>query len=94
MREDNFFGVVLSGVLRKSGRKTWFFGGENVVGCVVNVVNLRTLLRREKQDTHFNFIFAVPVFGYSIIPVGVPTSRVFKFVFSQEKRYSSEFKWG
>jgi hypothetical protein len=32
------FALFLRGVLRKAVRRTWFFAGENVVKCVVNVV--------------------------------------------------------
>jgi hypothetical protein len=36
---------VLRGVLEKVGGSVWFFGGENVVECVVDVANLRVVVR-------------------------------------------------
>jgi hypothetical protein len=32
------FAGFFEGVLEKSGAETWFFDGEDVVSCVVNVV--------------------------------------------------------
>jgi len=36
--KDRGFPLFLRGVLRKVVCRTWFFAGENVVNCVVNVV--------------------------------------------------------
>jgi hypothetical protein len=48
-----FFGrgvvVFLRGILRKQGVSWWFFGGENVVECVVNVVFWQSLFRVGKM---------------------------------------------
>jgi hypothetical protein len=46
----------LRGVLEKVGGWTWFFDGENVVDCVVNVVRKTMFLTNEKYATLFNFI--------------------------------------
>jgi hypothetical protein len=49
----DFFGrgvvVFLRGILRKQGVSWWFFGGENVVECVVNVVFWQSLFRVGKM---------------------------------------------
>jgi hypothetical protein len=37
------FAGVFEGGLEKSGVRMWFFGGENVVICVVNVVDKNTV---------------------------------------------------
>jgi hypothetical protein len=37
------FVEVFEGGFEKSGVQMWFFGGENVVICVVNVVNKNTV---------------------------------------------------
>jgi hypothetical protein len=41
----------LRGVLENVGGWTWFFDGENVVKCVVNVVRKTVFLRGEKYAT-------------------------------------------
>jgi hypothetical protein len=38
--------LILLGVFENSGVWTWCFGGENVVGCVVDVVFWMVSLRR------------------------------------------------
>jgi hypothetical protein len=46
--------------LEKRGGWTWFFGGENVVDCVVNVVGKTSFFGDEKYATFLNFIFGGP----------------------------------
>jgi len=40
--------AFLQGVLQKSGCRTWFFDGNCVVKCVVNVVIFMVISRRRK----------------------------------------------
>jgi hypothetical protein len=63
--------VFLRGVLEKTGGWTWFFDGENVVECVVNVVRWRSLFRFEKRDTDFGFIFV----ARWVLGLGVPVAN-------------------
>jgi hypothetical protein len=51
------FAEVFEGVLEKRGGWTWFFGGENVVDCVVNVVGKMSFFGDQKYATFLNFIF-------------------------------------
>jgi hypothetical protein len=44
-------------VLGKRGGSWWFFDGENVVECVVNVVGKLRFCRPEKWDRFSDFIF-------------------------------------
>jgi hypothetical protein len=48
---------VFEGVLRKVVCRKWFFRGEVVVNCVVNVDKELRLFRDEKWDTFLKFIF-------------------------------------
>jgi hypothetical protein len=41
--------VFLLGILRKGSVWRWFFDGENVVECVVNVVFWQSIFRGEKM---------------------------------------------
>jgi len=43
--------------LGKNGRFWWFFDGQVVVKCVVNVVCGRVLAGEKKYATNFDFIF-------------------------------------
>jgi hypothetical protein len=49
--------VFLLGILRKRDVWRWFFDGENVVECVVNVVFWQSLFRGEKMRQGFEFYF-------------------------------------
>ena len=51
-------GMFLLGVLRKCGVWLWFFYGEVVVECVVNVVSRCALLASNEWDMILNFIFS------------------------------------
>jgi len=53
----------LLGVLGKTGAKTWCFGGEFVVLCVVNVVLKQHVFELEKYATDSGFIFEHSRFG-------------------------------
>jgi hypothetical protein len=45
----------------------WFFDGENVVVCVVNVVVWRSLFRGGKMRQVLEFILGLPVLGIGSI---------------------------
>jgi hypothetical protein len=47
----------LLGVLAKTGAKTWCFGGEFVVVCVVNVVVQQPLISAKKMRHRFWIYF-------------------------------------
>jgi len=49
--------------LGKTGAKTWCFGGEFVVLCVVNVVLKQHVFELEKYATDSGFIFEHSRFG-------------------------------
>jgi hypothetical protein len=59
------FPLFLRGVLGNGVRRTWFFCGENVVDCVVNVVEKPSFFDGEKWDTSFEYIFNI-LFGSSL----------------------------
>jgi len=48
---------VFQGILRKEGVLWWFFDGENVVECVVNVVFWQSLFRGGKMRQGFEIYF-------------------------------------
>jgi hypothetical protein len=58
--------VFLQGFLQKRGAKVWFFDGEIVVECVVNVVKKNYIeIARKRYATFFRFIFvAIPLSGW------------------------------
>jgi hypothetical protein len=58
---------VLQGILRKRSVLRWFFDGENVVVCVVNVVVWRSLFRGGKMRQVLEFILGLPVLGIGSI---------------------------
>jgi hypothetical protein len=61
---------VFQGILLKRGVLRWFFDGENVVECVVNVVFWQSLFRGEKMRQIFEIYFRVPpVLGVSAVGV-------------------------
>ncbi|WP_353072374.1 hypothetical protein [Tunturiibacter gelidiferens] len=49
--------LFLLGVLAKMGAKTWCFGGEFVVFCVVNVVSKQPVFRARKMRHGFRVYF-------------------------------------
>jgi hypothetical protein len=51
------FAGVFEGCLKKRGGWTWFFDGENVVKCVVNVVFLHYLFEGRKIRHIFRLYF-------------------------------------
>ena len=53
------FPLFLRGVLEKVVCRTWFFCGENVVRCVVNVVKKLSFFGDEKWDTSFEYFFNI-----------------------------------
>jgi hypothetical protein len=55
--------AFLLGVFGKTGRKTWCFGGEFVVLCMVNVVVEQPYLGSRKCDTSSGFILGDSCFG-------------------------------
>jgi hypothetical protein len=57
--EMSQFPLFLRGVLGKVVCRTWFFCGENVVECVVNVDKKLSFFDGEKWDTIFEYIFNI-----------------------------------
>jgi hypothetical protein len=51
------FSLVLRGVLEKVMCRTWFFDGENVVNCMVNVVAWQPYFDRRKMRHVFKIFF-------------------------------------
>jgi hypothetical protein len=66
----------LLGVLAKTGAKTWCFGGEFVVVCVVNVVVQQPLIWARKIRHAFWILFL----GFSIL--GMPFGPISKLAIS------------
>ena len=58
-REKLCFPLFLRGVLEKVVCRTWFFCGENVVRCVVNVVKKLSFFGDQKWDTSFEYFFNI-----------------------------------
>ena len=50
-----FIAWFLKGFFTNYGHNSWFFGGQDVVKCVVNVVKLRILCGVEECATNFVF---------------------------------------
>ena len=83
--------MFLLGILRKRRVWMWFFGGENVVECVVNVVFWQSLSRGEKMRQIFEIYFRVlPVLGVRFILGGLGVEIVREGSRSIETR----FRWG
>jgi hypothetical protein len=57
--EMSQFPLFLGGVLGKAVCRTWCFCGENVVECVVNVVEKPPLFAAEKWDRISKYFFAL-----------------------------------
>jgi hypothetical protein len=53
----------LQGFLRKAVCSVWFFGGEVVVNCVVNVVLRHHVFRERKNCNVLDYFFNQPVLG-------------------------------
>jgi hypothetical protein len=87
--------VLLLAISRKMRVWVWFFGGENVVECVVNVVFWQSLFRREKCARFLGFIFRDSRFGLvGVVCRGAKSVRaVARMPTSQSRDMGHPMQW-